>query len=98
MSMPGFTADVSASRGVAPPATGSAPFAEGELVLAAWQGDLVPQFAVCTPCLGLPAGNWCFSVLGRRICVPIPNIGRWKGCCDVSVWPPGIRNCGVRRC
>ena len=103
MSLPGFTADAAhrpMSSASAQPAYAAAPY-EG-LVPVSVDGYLVPQFAVCTPCLGLPPGPWCFTVFGHRICLPIPNIGSWKGCCEVSFrwgWPPiSISNCGVQRC
>ncbi len=107
MSLPGFTAEAShpttASRFVPrPEGAGSRPAqlvaARTSELVPASSGELVPQFRVCTPCVGLPAGNWCFTIFGRRICLPIPNVGRWRGCCEVRVFPPGISNCGVARC
>jgi hypothetical protein len=99
MSLPGFTADVALTTPAAPSAPMTViPFTQGDLVLATWQGEMVPQFTVCTPCIGLPAGPFCFRVLGRRICLPIPNFGRWKGCCNVRIFPPGLSGCGVRPC
>jgi hypothetical protein len=101
MSLPGFSVD--AVRSVSPTAAfGAPPVAPGAVLTADSEGALVPQFAVCTPCVGLPSGPWCFSVFGHRICLPVPYFGSWKGCCDVNVrwWPPGISvtNCGVQRC
>jgi len=105
--LPGFTAADAVTR-----PSGPRPVAEPALpVLYIWpdtivpasiDGELLPQFAACTPCLGLPSGPWCFTIFGRRICLPIPNIGTWKGCCDVEFrwgWPPvSVANCRVQRC
>jgi hypothetical protein len=62
------------------------------------QAGVSPQVSVCTPCVRVGGGQWCFSlpIIGRR-CLNVPNLGTWKACCSTRWgWPPV--SCGLQRC
>jgi hypothetical protein len=93
MKMPGFTAE----------ATFQSASQTYEMVLASLAStgtdEVVPQLCACTPCVGVGGGRWCVTipVINKRVCVNVPNFGRWKVCgCLRFGWPPvsfGLQHC-----
>jgi hypothetical protein len=61
-------------------------------------GGVYPQVKVCTPCVRVGGGQWCFNlpIIGRK-CLNVPSLGTWKACCSTRFgWPPVT--CGIQRC
>lgn len=70
----------------------------GAAAYAPAQDGVLPQAAICTPCVQIGGGRWCFTlpIIGRK-CINVPSAGRWKACCRVRFgWPPV--SCGISRC
>ena len=62
------------------------------------QPGVLPQVRVCTPCIRVGGGRWCFNlpIIGRR-CLNVPSLGTWRACCSTRFgWPPVT--CGLSRC